>query len=199
MRLNDDTLEWLIETRYAVDAATRARIPNSGWCGTSDFLYQGLPAEGEARRALSLVGAKLRGRYDFLLQPDPRRPTHGYFRGITPTQAYYAACRALHGLQPLYLIPNTRANAARIAAQALLIFSLYQLAAWLGEVPLGKAGKVDKWTGKPLPVSEPQHPEYGAYLLRELELARKVGILPIATSQALQLPVGPVRERRSLV
>jgi hypothetical protein len=150
-------------------------------------MYQGLPSEGEARRAYSLVGARLRGRYDFLLQPDPRRATHRYFRGNAPAQAYYAACRALQGLQPLYLIPNTPANAARIAAQALLICSLYQLAAWLGEVPLGKAGEVDPWTGQPLPLSEPRHPEFGIYLLRELKLAKKVGILPLATSEVLKL------------
>ena len=185
MRLSDGTLEWLIETRYAVDEAARAHIPSSGWCGTSDFLYQGLPAEGEARRAFLLVGARLRGRYDFLLQPDPRRATHRYFRGNTPAQAYYAACRALQELQPLYLIPNTPANAARIAAQALLICSLYQLAAWLGEVPWGTACKVGAWGG-PLPFSEPRHPEFGAYLLRELELAKKVGVLPLVTAAELQ-------------
>ena len=184
MRLSGDTLEWLIETRYAVDKATSAHIPNSGWCGTSAFMYEGLPAELESRRAISLVGARLRGRYDFLLRPDPRRATHRYFRGITPAQAYYAACRALQGLQPLYLIPNTPANAARIAAQALLICSLYQLAAWLGEVPLGKAGKVNVW-GQPVTFSEPRHPEFGAYLLRELELAKKVGVLPLAANEAL--------------
>ena len=202
MRLSDDTLEWLIETRYAVDEATSAHIPNSGWCGTSAFMYEGLPAELEARRALSLVGARLRGRYDFLLRPDPSRATHRYFRGITPTQAYYAACRALQGLQPLYLIPNTPANAARIAAQALLICSLYQLAAWLGEVPYGKVRQVSKerldpWgpreverfspIGPPEAFSEPRHPEFGAYLLGELKLAKKVGILPLATSEALKL------------
>jgi hypothetical protein len=179
MRLSDDTLEWLIETRYAVDEATSTHIPNSGWCGTSEFMYQGLPAEGEARRALSLVGARLRGRYDFLLRPDPRRATHRYFRGITPAQAYYAACRALQGLQPLYLIPNTPANAARIAAQALLICSLYQLAAWLGEV-----SQVDWWLCR---ASGRRHPEFAAYLLGELKLAKKVGILPLATSEALKL------------
>lgn len=187
MRLSDGTLEWLIETRYAVDEATSAHIPNSGWCGTSAFMYAGLPAELESRRAISLVGARLRGRYDFLLRPDPSRATHRYFRGITPTQAYYDTCRELQGLQPLYLIPNTSANAARIAAQALLICSLYQLAAWLGEVPLGKAGEVNLWTGQPLFLSEPRHPEFAAYLLRELELAKKVGILPLATSEALKL------------
>lgn len=184
MRLSDDTLEWLIETRYAVDEATSAHIPNSGWCGTSAFMYEGLPAELEARRALSLVGARLRGRYDFLLRPDPSRATHRYFRGTTPTQAYYAACRALQGLQPLYLIPNTPANAARIAAQALLICSLYQLAAWLGEVPLGKAGEVNAW-GQPVTFSEPRHPEFAAYLLGELKLAKKVGVLPLAANEAL--------------
>lgn len=190
MRLSDDTLEWLVETRYAVDAVTRAHIPSSGhWCGTSD-LWPGRPAEREARRAFSLVTARSddwRGRGDFLLWPDPRRANYRYFRRFTPTRAYYDACRALQGLQPLYLIPNTPANAARIAAQALLICSLYQLAAWLGEVPLGKAGEVDQWTGQPLPFSEPRHPEFGAYLLRELELAKKVGILPLATSEALKL------------
>ena len=188
MRLSDDTLEWLIETRYAVDAVTRAHIPSSGhWCGTSEFMYAGLPGELEARRAFSLVTARSdwRGRFGFLLWPDPRRATHRYFRGITPTRAYYAACRALQGLQPLYLIPNTPANAARIAAQALLICSLYQLAAWLGEVPLGKAGEVDLWTGQPLLLSEPRHPEFGAYLLRELELAKKVGVLPLAANEVL--------------
>lgn len=187
MRLSDDTLEWLIETRYAVDEATRAHIPSSGhWCGTSD-LWPGRPAEREAQRAFSLVTARpeWRGRFGFLLGPDPRRATHRYFRGITPTRAYYAACRALQGLQPLYLIPNTPANAARIAAQALLICSLYQLAAWLGEVPWGTAGKVGAWGG-PLPFSEPRHPEFGAYLLRELELAKKVGVLPLVTAAELQ-------------
>mgnify|MGYP003349765541 CR=1 FL=1 len=182
MRLSDHTLEWLIETRYAVDMATRARIPKSGWCGTSDFLNEGLPAEGEARRALSLVGIQLRGRYGFLLQPGPNRATHHYFMGITPTHAYYAACHELQGLQPLYLIPNTPANAARILAQALLICSLYQLAAWLGEVPCGKAGKEDAW-GNPLPFLEPRYPEFGAYLFRELELAKKVGLLPLAVNE----------------
>jgi hypothetical protein len=186
VRLSDSTLEWLIETRYAVDEATSTHIPNSGWCGTSEFMYQGLPAEGEARRALSLVGARLRGRYDFLLRPDPRRATHRYFRGITPAQAYYAACRALQGLQPLYLIPNTPANAARIAAQALLICSLYQLAAWLGEMPWGKAGKVNAW-GQPVTFSEPRHPEFAAYLLGELKLAKKVGVLPLVTAEKLKL------------
>ena len=184
MRLSDDTLEWLIETRHAVDAATSAHIPNSGWCGTSAFMYEGLPAEGEARRALSLVGVRLRGRYDFLLRPDPSRATHRYFRGITPTQAYYAACREVQGLQPLYLIPNTPANAARIAAQALLICSLYQLAAWLGEMPWGKAGKVNAW-GQPVTFSEPRHPEFAAYLLVEVKLAKKVGVLPLAANEAL--------------
>ena len=188
MKLSDDTLEWLIETRYAVDEATRAHIPSSGWCGTSD-LWPGRPAEGEARRAFSLVTARSdwRGRFGFLLWPDPRRATHRYFRGITPTRAYYTACRELQGLQPLYLIPNTPANAARIAAQALLICSLYQLAAWLGEVPLGKAGEVDQWTGQPLLFSEPRHLEFGTYLLCELKLAKKVGILPLATSEVLKL------------
>ena len=182
MRLSDDTLEWLIETRYAVDAVTRAHIPSSGhWCGTSDF-WPGRPEKLEAGRAFSLVTARWFG---FLLWPDPRRATHRYFRGITPTRAYYTACRELQGLQPLYLIPNTPANAARIAAQALLICSLYQLAAWLGEVPLGKAGEVDQWTGQPLPFSEPRHPELGAYLLRELELAKKVGVLPLAANEVL--------------
>lgn len=187
MRLSDDTLEWLIETRYAVDSATRAHIPSSGWCGTSAFMYEDLPAELEARRAFSFVTARSdwRGRFGFLLRPDPSRATHRYFRGITPTQAYYAACRELQGLQPLYLIPKTPANAARIAAQALLICSLYQLAAWLGEVPLGKAGEVNPWTGQPWPLSEPQHPELGAYLFRELELAKKVGVLPLAANEAL--------------
>jgi hypothetical protein len=181
MRLSDDTLEWLIETRYAVDAVTRAHIPSSGhWCGTSDF-WPGRPEELEAGRAFSLVtaGSDWPGRFGFLLWPDPRRATHRYFRGITPTRAYYTACRELQGLQPLYLIPNTPANAARIAAQALLICSLYQLAAWLGEV--------DLWTSQSLLLSEPRHPEFGAYLLGELELAKKVGILPLATSEALKL------------
>ena len=202
MRLSDDTLEWLIETRYAVDSATRAHIPSSGWCGTSAFMYAGLPAELEARRAFSLVTARSdwRGRFGFLLPPNPRRATHRYFRGITPIQAYYAACRELQGVQPLYLIPNTPANAARIAAQALLICSLYQLAAWLGEVPYGKVRQVSKerldpWgpreverfspIGPPEAFSEPRHPEFGAYLLGELKLAKKVGVLPLAANEAL--------------
>jgi hypothetical protein len=185
MKLSDSTLEWLIETRYAVDAVTRAHIPRSGhWCGTSDF-WPGRPEKLEAGRAFSLVTEEWFG---FLLWPDPKRATHRYFRGITPTRAYYTACRELQGLQPLYLIPNTPANAARIAAQALLICSLYQLAAWLGEVPWGKAGKVGAM-GRPLPFSEPRHPEFAAYLLRELELAKKVGTLPLATSTEL-LPRG---------
>jgi hypothetical protein len=171
MRLSDDTLEWLIETRYAVDEATSAHIPRSGhWCGTSDF-WPGRPEKLEAGRAFSLVTDHWFG---FLLWPDPRRATHRYFRGITPTRAYYTACRELQGLQPLYLIPNTPANAARIAAQALLICSLYQLAAWLGEV-----SQVDLWLCQ---TSGRRHPEFAAYLLRELELAKKVGILPLATS-----------------
>jgi hypothetical protein len=181
MRLSDDTLEWLIETRYAVDEATRAHIPSSGhWCGTSD-LWPGSEKEREAQRAFSLVTARpeWRGRFGFLLGPDPRRATHRYFRGITPTQAYYAACRALQGLQPLYLIPNTPANAARIAAQALLICSLYQLASWLGEV-----SQVEWWLSR---ASGRRHPEFAAYLLGELKLAKKVGILPLATSEALKL------------
>ena len=184
MKLSDDTLEWLIKTRYAVDAVTRAHIPSSGhWCGTSD-LWPGRPEELEAGRAFSLVTARSdwRGRFGFLLWPDPRRATHRYFRGITPTRAYYTACRELQGLQPLYLIPNTPANAARIAAQALLICSLYQLAAWLGEVPWGKAGKVNAW-GQPVTFSEPRHPEFAAYLLGELKLAKKVGVLPLVTAE----------------
>jgi len=187
MRLSDDTLEWLVETRYAVDAVTRAHIPSSGKCGTP-ALWPGRPAEREARRAFSLVTARSddwRGRGDSLLWPDPRRANYRYFRRFTPTRAYYDACRALQGLQPLYLIPNTPANAARIAAQALLICSLYQLAAWLGEVPWGKAGKVSEW-GQPLPFSEPRHPEFAAYLLGELKLAKKVGVLPLVTAAELQ-------------
>jgi hypothetical protein len=102
--------------------------------------------------------------------------------GITPTHAYYAACHELQGLQPLYLIPNTPANAARILAQALLICSLYQLAAWIGEVPWGKVGRVNEW-GQTLPFSEPRHPEFGAFLLGELKLAKKVGLLPLAVHE----------------
>jgi hypothetical protein len=39
--------------------------------------------------------------------------------------------------------------------------------------------------GRPLPFSEPRHPEFAAYLLRELELAKKVGVLPLAANEAL--------------
>ena len=88
-----------------------------------------------------------------------------------------AACRELQGLQPLYLIPNTPANAARIAAQALLICSLYQLAAWLGEV-----SQVDWWLSR---ASGRRHPEFAAYLLGELKLAKKVGVLPLAANEVL--------------
>ena len=207
MRLSDDTLEWLIETRYAVDRAIAPTGPDKetakfSKCGTSDWLNQELyeqhPAVIAASRAFALAGfpddwMRVGRRGPLLKKEHEVRHPHRYFVGI-PTRAYYATCHVLQGLQPLYLIPKTPANAARIAAQTLLICSLYQLAAWLGEVPYGNVGKVrkerrDGWSlstqllAPPKPFSEPRHPEFAAYLLRELELAKKVGILPLATSE----------------
>lgn len=174
MRLSDSTLEWLVDTRRAVDQATSARLPNPGKRLTSSFLYEDHPAKSEARRAVSIACIPFDQQWAQRLQPlATKAHTHRLL--------YFATCHALQGLQPLYLIPNTPANAARITAQALLICSLYELATWLGEVPWGKAGKVSEW-GQPLPFSDPQHPEFGAYLLRELKLAKKAGILPLAPS-----------------
>ena len=211
MKLNDSTLEWLIGTRHAVDRAIAPSGPDKeivgfNKCGTSDFLmeqlYQVHPAVIAASRAFTLAGfpdgwMKVGRRGPLLRRENEVRHPPRYFLG-TPTRAYYDTCHVLQGIQPLYLIPKTPANAARIVAQTLLICSLYQLAAWLGEVPYGKVRKAreerrDTWSvstqllAPPEPFSEPRHPEFAAYLLRELELAKKVGILPLATSEALKL------------
>ena len=173
MKLHDATLSWLIEMRHRVDRATYAHLPSSGWCGTSDFLYNNLPPERAARRAFMLAGVRSErsGRSGYVLESVMLRPATE--ETGDDVALFYATCRALHGLQPLYLIPVTPDTAERRAAQSLLICSLYQLGAWLGEVPLEVTGR-DMF----LP-STPRHPEFAAYLLRELQLAKEVGVLPL--------------------
>lgn len=156
-------------------------------------MYEDHPATSEARRGFSVACIPFDRQSAQRLQALARK-------AHTHRPLYFATCHALQGLQPLYLIPNTPGNAARIAAQALLICSLYQLATWLGEVAYGKVRRVgkerlDPWgprdvelyspIGPPEAFSEPRHPEFAAYLLGELKLAKKVGVLPLAANEAL--------------
>jgi hypothetical protein len=184
VRLSYAALDWLIETRRIVDQIAAAEVPDFGWCGTSRAMgWDFSPANDEIRRVFKRVGLiDLLDRpemiKDGVTDPVPRAK----LIEIAP-QVFVDACRALQDLQPLYLIPRTQANAPRIAAQARLVCSLYRLAVRLVGIEEGD----DRDEGRLFQGKDPLMSKYSAYLLAELETAKKAGVVPLAATEVLTL------------
>jgi len=184
VRLNDSTLNWLITTRRVVDQIAAAGVPDFGWCGTSKAMgWDFSPANVEIRRVFKLAGltdllARPEMTRDGVTDPVPR--TALIDRGPT---FFVDTCRTLQDLQPLYLIPSTQANAPRIAAQTRLVCSLYRLAVRLVGIEEGD----DRDEGRLFQGKDPLMSKYSAYLLAELETAKKAGVVPLAATEVLTL------------
>ena len=89
---------------------------------------------------------------------------------------FTVACRTLHDLQPLYLVPTKPTYSARIEAQVQLIAALLRL-----------DDALDTWTNEPYFSTAAEfeshrefNPRFGwsTYLLRDLALAKQAGALP---------------------
>jgi len=183
VRLNDSTLDWLIKTRRIVDQIAAAGAPEFGWCGTSRMGWDLSPGNLAITRVFRLAGLS-----DLPTQPkttgndgsDPVPRTK--LIEIAP-KVLVDTCRTLQDLQPLYLIPSTQANAPRIAAQTRLVCSLYRLAVRLVGIEEGD----DRDEGRLFQGKDPLMSKYSAYLLAELETAKKAGVVPLAATEVLTL------------
>lgn len=164
MKLHPGTLAWLIEARTRIYAAVDAldALPRQfERCGTP------LLTDAEYRQYMDdlILRSKWR-RSDTNTPEDPE---------LDPARVF-VICRALHDLQPLYLIPPLPANRLRIAAQAWLISALlsyYYASTQLHRVDWEKVGP------SRLPSFPDSLDEFAAYLSNELNLAREAGVLPL--------------------
>jgi hypothetical protein len=181
VRLNDSTLDWLIKTRRIVDQIAAAGEPEFGWCGTSRMGWDLSPGNLAITSVFRLAGLS-----DLPTQPkttgndgsDPVPRTNLIDRGPT---FFVDTCRTLQDLQPLCLIPHTPENTMRITAQTQLVCSLYRLAVRLVGIEEGD----DRDEGRLFQGTDPLMSKYSAYLLAELQMAKKAGVLPLAANEAL--------------
>ena len=184
MKLNHSALDWLIKTRRVVDQIAAAGVPDFGWCGTSKAMGWDLSPGNLAITKMF----RLAGLSDLPSQPkstgndgiDPVPRTDLIDRGPT---FFVNTCRALQDLQPLYLIPHTPENTMRIAAQTQLVCSLYRLAVRLVGIEEGD----DRDEGRLFQGKDPLMSKYSAYLLAELQMAKKAGVVPLAVTEVLTL------------
>ncbi len=183
MKLSDGTLPWLIQAGSVVDSASEAipKGPMGGPCGDGPFGSDGwefarFGAEIGLRLSHDSAGRRGKGWEDSV---------EGKSALSAALATFVATCRTLHDLQPLYMVPMAPTSSARIEAQAQLIAALLRL-----------NDALDTWTYEPYFISiacvvpeaqRDSNPRFGwhAYLLRELELAKQVGALPLAANEAL--------------
>ena len=174
MKLSDGALPWLLQARSAVDSASEAipKRPLMGPCGNGPFGSEGW----EFAHFSAEIGLRL-SHYSAIVRGKGWEESGDGQSALSAALAtFVATCRTLHDLQPLYLLPMTPSSSPRIAAQAQLIAALLRL-----------DDALDTWTIEPyfstaaeFEAYRDSNPRFGwhSYLLRELELAKQVGVLP---------------------
>jgi hypothetical protein len=183
VRLSDGTLRWLLQARRVVNSASEAipDLPIMGPCGNGPF-----GSAGWERAKFSVeIGLRL-SHYSAIVRGKGWEESGEGKSALSAALATdVATCRTLHDLQSLYMVPMAPTSSARIEAQAQLIAALLRL-----------NDALDTWTYEPYYISiacvvpeaqRDSNPRFGwhAYLLRELELAKQVGALPLAANEAL--------------
>jgi len=179
VKLSDGALPWLLQARSVVDSASEAipKGPIMGPCGNGPFGSDGW----EFARFGAEIGLRL-SHYSAIVRGKGWEESGEGKSALSAALAtFVATCRTLHDLQPLYMVPMAPTSSARIEAQAQLVAALLRL-----------DDALDTWTNEPyfstaaeFKAYRDSNPRFGwhAYLLRELELAKKVGVLPLATAE----------------
>lgn len=175
MRINGEVLHWLRASQSTLESyrLDPVFLRFWYWCGTT-------PAPSSLEEGMSYsYGIHLPER-----QVDRERgrreisDDHKQRLLARASSACFAVGRELHLLQPLYLLPKGEDHRDRTAAQARLIATLSVLSSLLH----GAMSEV----GMPYP---PQHlkkfAQLSTHLYAELDLAKKVGVLPLATNEVL--------------
>ncbi len=181
MKLSDGALPWLLQARSVVNCASKSipRGPMGGPCGDAPWASAKYEIAGFGEE----IGLRLSHHSAIVRGKGWEESGEGKSALSAALATFVATCRTLHDLQPLYMVPMAPTSSARIETQAQLVAALLRLDdaldTWTNESYFSTAAEFKAYRDS--------NPRFGwqAYLLRELELAKKVGVLPLAANEAL--------------